>query len=105
MERLTETLASRWWPAFFQVSLYNLICSACWIWKGLPLSSNFRVELCRCIPFSAAQTAVELEAAPHQMRSRNPSECGSKRNKPGGFGNIGLGLGWANPAPFNFSKN
>jgi len=31
--------------------------------------------------------------APHQMRSRKPSECGSSRGKPGGFENIGRGLG------------
>src|ERR1700710_1581242 len=105
MERLIETRGSLRCPAFFQVSLYNLICSACWIWKGLPLSSNFKVELCRCMPFSAAQTAVALEAAPHQIRSRNPSEYGYTRNKPGGFGNIGYGLGWANPLPLSLSKN
>src|SRR4030095_15715982 len=105
MDRLTEILGSRLWPAFFQASLYNLICSACCTWKGLPLSSNFSVELCRFIPFSAAHTAVAFEAAPHQIRSRNPSEWGSIRNKPGGFGNIGYGLGWANPTPFNLSRN
>jgi hypothetical protein len=52
-----------------------------------------------------SQTAVALEPAPHQKRSHNPSECGSRRNKPGGLGNIGLGLGWANPSPFNLSRN
>ena len=69
------------------------------MWKGSPVSSNFSVELCRFIPRSAAQTAVASVAAPHQMRSRSPSECGSRRRRPGGFGNIGRGLGWAKPSP------
>src|SRR5665213_685873 len=47
----------------------------------------------------AAQTAVALEPAPHQMRSRRPSECGSTRNSPGGLGNIGRGFGLAKPSP------
>ena len=41
--------------------------------ERLPVSSNFSVELCRFMPF-AAQTAVASEPAPHQMRSRRPSE-------------------------------
>ena len=69
------------------------------MWKGSPVSSNFSVELCRFIPRSAAQTAVASVAAPHQMRSRSPSECGSRRSRPGGLGNIGRGFGWAKPAP------
>src|SRR3982750_930115 len=101
MDRLTETLGLRWCPAFFHASLYNLICSACCTWNGLPFSSNFNVELCRSIPFSAAHTAVAFEAAPHQIRSRNPSAWGSSLNNPGGLGNIGLGLGLANPTPFS----
>ena len=53
------------------------------------------------MPSFAAQTAVAVEAAPHQMRSRRPSECGSRRSRPGGFGNIGRGFGWAKPSPFS----
>lgn len=48
--------------------------------ERLPFSSYFKVELCKFIRFSAAQTAVALDAAPHHIRSRNPSEWGSKRN-------------------------
>jgi hypothetical protein len=35
------------------------------------------------MPFSAAQTAVALNPAPHQTRSRKPCACGSTRNKTG----------------------
>ena len=45
------------------------------------------------MPSLAAHSAVALVAAPHQMRSRKPSEWGSRRRRPGGFGNIGRGLG------------
>ena len=45
------------------------------------------------MPILAAHSAVALEPAPHQMRSRRPSEYGSSRSRPGGFGNIGCGLG------------
>ena len=45
------------------------------------------------MPSLAAHSAVALVPAPHQMRSRRPSECGSRRSRPGGFGNIGRGLG------------
>ena len=40
---------------------------------------------------------VAFELEPHQIRSRSPSECGSTRSSPGGFGNIGRGLGCAKP--------
>jgi len=43
-------------------------------------------------------------AAPHQIRSRSPSEKGSTRSRPGGFGNIGRGLGFANPRPWMTSR-
>ncbi len=42
------------------------------------------------MPSLAAHSAVALVPAPHQMRSRRPAECGSRRSRPGGFGNIGL---------------
>ena len=71
------------------------------MWKGSPVSSNFSVELCRFMPSFAAHSAVALVAAPHQMRSRRPSECGSTRRSPGGFGNIGRGFGSANPSPLS----
>jgi hypothetical protein len=45
------------------------------------------------MPSFAAQMAVAFEPEPHQMRSRRPSECGSTRSRPGGFGNIERGLG------------
>ena len=51
------------------------------------------------MPWRAAHSAVGREPAPHQIRSRNPGEWGSGRRSPGGFGNIGEGFGWANPAP------
>ena len=93
MLRLTETRGVREWPASFQASRKARICLACWMWNGSPVSSNLRVEDWRFIPSWAAQTAVALEAAPHQIRSRSPSECGSRRNSPGGLGNIGRGFG------------
>ena len=74
-------------------------------WSGSPVSSNLRVEVCRFIPRSAAHTAVALEADPHQIRSRNPSEYGSRRRSPGGLGNIGCGLGRAKPFPRSSSRN
>ena len=51
------------------------------------------------MPSLAAHCAVALVPAPHQMRSRRPSECGSRRSRPGGFGNIGRGFGLAKPLP------
>ena len=51
------------------------------------------------MPCWAAHSAVARDPAPHQIRSRSPGECGSGRSSPGGFGNIGEGLGSANPAP------
>jgi hypothetical protein len=42
---------------------------------------------------------------PNQIRSRRPSEYGSRRSRPGGFGNIGRGLGCAKPSPRNTSRN
>ena len=38
------------------------------------------------MPCCAVQTAVAVEAAPHQIRSRRPGEYGSRRSRPGGFG-------------------
>jgi hypothetical protein len=55
------------------------------MWSGSPVSSNLRVEVCRFIPSFAAHAAVALEADPHQIRSRNPAEYGSRRNSPGGL--------------------
>ncbi len=49
-------------------------------------------------------SAEALEPAPHQMRSRSPCECGSRRRRPGGLGNIGRGLGWAKPLPWITSR-
>ncbi len=45
------------------------------------------------MPSLAAHSAVALVAAPHQMRSRRPSENGSSRSSPGGLANIGRGFG------------
>src|SRR3984885_14271335 len=97
--RLTEMRGVRAWPAFFQAARKERICAACWRWSGSPVSSNLRVEVCRFIPSFAAHTAVALEADPHQIRSRNLSEYGSRRRSPGGLGNIGRGLGRAKPFP------
>src|SRR5579864_2745920 len=68
------------------------------MWSDSPVSSNLRVEVCRFIPGFAAHSAVAFEADPHQIRSRNPAEYGSRRSSPGGFGNIGRGLGCASPS-------
>ena len=97
MLRETDTRGSRSHPASLHASRKARICAACCTWKGSPPSSVFSVELIRFMPSCAAHTAVLLELAPHQMRSRRPAECGSSRSSPGGFGNIGRGLGWANP--------
>ncbi len=99
IERLTETRGSPSWPAALHASRKTSICLRCWTWKGSPVSSALSVELIRCMPFSAVHLAVASEAAPHQMRSRRPGECGSGRSRPGGLGNIGRGLGWAKPSP------
>ena len=104
MLRLTDTRGSRACPASFHAARYASICLRCWTWNGSPLSSNLSVELCRFIPCCAAQTAVAFEAAPHQMRSRRPGECGSRRSSPGGLGNIGRGFGSANPSPLSRSR-
>ena len=56
------------------------------------------------MPSLAAHSAVALVPAPHQMRSRRPSEYGSRRSRPGGFGNIGRGLGCAKPSPRSTSR-
>ena len=93
MLRLTDTRGSRSWPASFHAARYASICLRCWTWSGSPLSSNLSVELCRFMPSFAAQTAVAFDAAPHQIRSRRPAECGSRRSRPGGLGNIGRGFG------------
>ena len=90
-----------WWGAG---SNATAICAACCTWKASPVSSLLSVELCRFIPSFAAQTAVALEPAPHQIRSRRPSAYGSTRNRPGGFGNIGRGLGRAKPSPRSTSS-
>jgi hypothetical protein len=58
----------------------------------------------RFMPSSAVQTAVAVAPAPHQIRSRNPSEYGSTRSSPGGLGNIGRGFGSAKPTPFKSSR-
>ena len=105
MLRLSETRGSRLWPASFQAARYLRICAACCTWKASPVSSFFSVELCRFIPSFAAQIAVAFEPAPHQIRSRRPSEYGSKRSSPGGFGNMGFGLGRAKPSPRKRSRN
>ena len=100
MLRLTETRGSRSWPAAVQASRNSWICSACSWWNGTPVSSVSRVELIRFMPCSAVHTRRRVRVpAPHQMRSRSPGECGSMRSSPGGFGNIGRGLGSANPSP------
>ena len=57
------------------------------------------------MPSFAAHSAVALVPAPHQMRSRKPSENGSRRSRPVGFGNIGRGFGLAKPSPFSTSRN
>src|SRR4051794_13471385 len=105
MLRLTETRGVREWPASFHAARNAQICAACWMWDGSPVSSLLSVELWRFIPNLAAQTAVALEPAPHQIRSRNPSECGSKRSRPGGLANTGRGFGCAKPLPLSRSRN
>ena len=104
MLRLTETRGSRSWPAAAQASRNIWICSAWSWWNGTPVSSVRRVELIRFMPCSAVHTAVLRVPAPHQMRSRSPGECGSTRSSPGGLGNIGRGLGSANPFPSSTSR-
>ena len=52
----------------------------------------------------AAHLDVAFELEPHQIRSRSPFECGSTRSSPGGLGNIGRGLGRANPSPVITSR-
>src|SRR3984957_3785240 len=99
MLRLTETRGSRAWPASFQAAREARVWAACWTWKASPVSSFFRVELCRFIPSFAAQIAVAFEPAPHQILSRRLSECGSRRSRRGGLGNIGFGFGRAKPSP------
>ena len=73
--------------------------------EGTSALVDFRVELCRFMPSLAAHSAVALVAAPHQIRSRRPSEYGSTRSRPGGFGNIGCGFGCAKPSPRSTSSN
>ena len=104
MLRLTETRGSRVWPAACQASRNSSICSAWSWWNGTPVSSVSSVELIRFMPCSAVHTAVAREPAPHQIRSRSPGECGSTRSRPGGLGNIGCGLGVANPSPRSTSR-
>ena len=74
MLRLTDTRGSRAWPSSFHAARKARIWAACWTWNGSPVSSLLRVELCRFMPSFAAQTAVALEPAPHQIRSRRPFE-------------------------------
>ncbi len=105
MLRLTETRGSRSCPAAFQASRNRWICSAWSWWNGTPVSSVSNVELIRFMPCSAVHSAVAREPAPHQIRSRSPGECGSTRSRPGGFGNIGRGLGSAKPFPVITSRN
>ena len=99
MLRLTDTRGSRWCPAAVHASRNRRICSAWSTWNGTPASSVSSVDDIRFMPCCAVHSAVAREPAPHQMRSRRPGECGSGRSRPGGFGNIGDGLGSANPAP------
>ena len=87
MLRLTETRGSRSCPASFHASRNASMCRAWTTWNGSPLaSSKTRVELIRFMPSPAAQDAVSAEAAPHQIRSRRPGECGSSRKQPGWVG-------------------
>ena len=60
---------------------------------------RFRPTSASGMPSLAAQPAVAFEPAPHQIRSRRPSEYGSMRKRPGEFGNIGRGFGCAMPSP------
>ena len=99
MLRLTDTRGSRSCPAAVQASRNSRICSVWSSWNGTPASSVINVDDCMFMPCVAAHSAVGRDPAPHQIRSRSPGECGSGRSRPGGFGNIGDGLGWANPAP------
>ena len=105
MLRLTETRGSRSCPAAAHASRKRRICSAWSSWNGTPASSVISVDDIRFMPCWAAHSAVGREPAPHQIRSRSPGECGSGRSRPGGFGNIGEGLGSANPAPERAWRN
>src|SRR4051794_15543648 len=105
MLRLTDTRGSRLWPAAFQASRNRWICSAWSSWNGTPVSSVSSVELIRFMPCSAVHSAVRRDPAPHQIRSRSPGECGSIRSRPGGFGNIGRGFGFAKPSPLSTSSS
>ena len=103
MLRLTDTRGSRSWPAAARRrGTPDLL--------GLQLverhagSSVSSVDDIRFMPCPAAHAAVARDPAPHQIRSRSPGECGSGRSSPGGFGNIGRGLGWAKPAPGSASR-
>ena len=71
----------------------------CWTWSGLPLSSNFRVEVCMFMPSRAAHAAVAFEAGAPPDPVAQAGECGSRRSRPGGFGNIGRGFGSQIPRP------
>src|SRR3989337_2752759 len=57
------------------------------------------------MPRKPAQSALDSIHEREQNRSGSPSECGSSRSSPGGFGNIGRGLGCANPWPWITSRN
>ena len=100
MLRLTETRGVRAWPASFQAcaigpDLLGLLdverLAALVVLERRALQVHARA--------CAAHSAVAFEPAPHQIRSRRPCECGSRRSRPGGLGNIGRGLGSAKPSP------
>ena len=97
MLRLTDTRGSRSCPAAAHASRNSRICSAWSSWNGTPASSVSSVDDIRFMPCWPVHSAVARDPAPHQIRSRSPGECGSGRSSPGGFGNIGDGLGSANP--------
>ena len=74
---IATTLVLAWnAPAAAQATRNASICSACWTWNGLPLSSTLSVELMRFIPSFAAHSPVALDADPHQIRSRSPGDWG-----------------------------
>ena len=104
IDRLTDVRGVHRCPASVQVFWNSSSCSACSSWNGTPVSSLSSVELIRFMPCRAVHSAVARVPAPHQMRSRSPSECGSRRSRPGGLANIGRGLGSAKPSPDRTSR-
>ncbi len=99
MLRLTETRGSRSWPASVQASRKARICSACWTWNGLPLSSNFSVELCRFMPELCRPVGRRVgRRRPTRCGRAGPSECGSSAQQArAGWGTSGAG--WARRSP------